>query len=75
MCCVCWVAMSYTGNDWMDYVNGAKLYWSAIRLEMAQTAPDPAKTIQSPTLHNGPDKGYGTVVWHCVGAITGQYDS
>ena len=53
--------MSYTGGDWLHYVNGANLYWSAIRLEMAQTAPDPAKTIQSGLLHDGPGKGYGTV--------------
>ena len=53
--------MSYTGGHWLDYVNGANLYWYAIRLEMAKSSPDPVNTTQSDLLRDGPDKGYGTV--------------
>ena len=65
MCCVCLVSMSYTGAHWLEYVNGANLYWMFIRLEMAKPSPDPAKNVtQSDALHDGPSDGYGTVWGH-----------
>ena len=54
--------MSYTGVHWLDYANGADLYWKGIRLEMAKPSPDPKnKVAQTVVLRDGPGKGYGTV--------------